>query len=86
MRGSKYIQSEMKDCYKQVAKKLQNGDIILFTGTICQIAGLKGYLNQTKTNINNLICCDIICHGVGSPVIWKEYLASMAFSKFPAAR
>lgn len=71
MRGSKYIQSKLGDTYKNVRKDLINGRIILFTGTSCQVAGLKQYLGK---EYENLLCVDIICHGVPSPKVWSEYL------------
>lgn len=72
MRGSKYIQSKMNDIYKNVKHDLEDGQKILFSGTSCQIAGLKGYLER---EYENLICIDIVCHGVPSPKVWKTYLA-----------
>lgn len=71
MRGSKYIQSDIKQCYIQAKKDLEQGKIVLFTGTPCQIAGLKAYLNQ---EYDKLITMDIICHGVPSPLVWKDYI------------
>lgn len=47
---------------------------VLFTGTGCQINGLKKFLQK---DYKNLICVDIICHGVPSPVLWKEYVGYM---------
>lgn len=72
MRGSKYIQSSMNDVFKAVKEDLTQERHVLFSGTSCQIAGLKGFL---KTDYDNLICVDIVCHGVPSPLVWKEYLA-----------
>lgn len=69
-RGSKYVQSKIGDTYKQAENILKNGRIVLFTGTPCQIGGLKSYLGR---NYNNLICQDIICHGVPSQYVWKHY-------------
>lgn len=45
--------------------------MILFSGTPCQIAGLKAFLNE---DYDNLLCVDLICHGVPSPGVWKRYL------------
>lgn len=71
MRGSKYVQSKLGDIYKNVSKDLKDGRFVLFSGTSCQIAGLKKYLgNEYK----NLLCVDIVCHGVPSPKVWNEYL------------
>ncbi len=48
--------------------------LVLFTGTGCQINGLKKFLQK---DYKNLICVDIICHGVPSPALWKEYVGYM---------
>ncbi|MEE1328144.1 MAG: Coenzyme F420 hydrogenase/dehydrogenase, beta subunit C-terminal domain [Oscillospiraceae bacterium] len=74
LRGSKYLQSDMNDCYIQVKQLLDSGRLVLFTGTPCQVDGLKSYL---KTDYDNLITQDIICHGVPSPLVWKAYLRQM---------
>lgn len=71
MRGSKYIQSELGDVFQQVKTDLQQGRKVLFSGTSCQIAGLKSYLTKPY---ENLICVDIVCHGVPSPLVWQHYL------------
>ncbi len=71
MRGSKYIQSSMLDCFKQAKNDLLSGKTVLFSGTSCQIAGLKGFLGQ---EYDNLLCVDIVCHGVPSPLVWEKYL------------
>jgi len=70
-RGSKYVQSNTGYTYKQVKDFLNQGRKVLFTGTPCQIGGLKSYLSR---NYNNLICVDFICHGVPSPLVWKKYI------------
>ena len=75
-RGSKYIQSEMGDCYQQVKEDLKQGKAVLFSGTPCQIAGLNKYLDKEDTQ--NLLTMDIVCHGVPSPVVWRKYLEWMA--------
>lgn len=71
MRGSKYIQSRMNDTYKNVKYDLEAGRKVLFSGTSCQVAGLKGYLGR---EYDKLFCIDIVCHGVPSPKVWKAYL------------
>ncbi len=69
--GSKYTQSEIGDAYARAKSFLQEGRLVLFTGTPCQIGGLKAYLRK---DYDNLICQDIICHGVPSPLVWKKYV------------
>lgn len=71
MRGSKYIQSKMGETFQNVKKDLETGKIVLFSGTSCQVAGLKKFLND---DYNNLICVDIVCHGVPSLKVWKSYI------------
>ncbi len=71
MCGSKYVQSETGYLYHQVKMDLSGNRRVLFTGTPCQCAGLACYLEGIDTK--NLILCDIICHGVPSGLLWKEY-------------
>ena len=71
LRGSKYVQSNIENCYIDAEKKLQKGTIVLFTGTPCQIKGLKCFLRK---DYPQLLTVDFICHGVPSPGIWKRYL------------
>lgn len=69
---SKYIQSDMNSCYKDVKKKLEDGRSVLFTGTPCQCAALKIFLRNVKTD--NLVLCDVLCGGNVSPGFFKSYL------------
>lgn len=73
-RGSKYVQSRIGDTYKQVEFFLREGRSVLFSGTPCQISALKNFLCK---DYDNLVLVDIVCHGVPSPRIWKEYLQSL---------
>ena len=72
MRGSKYVQSNMIGIIGQIKKNLTDGKIVLFTGTPCQVAGVKSIIHD-----ENLFTCDIICHGVGSPLIFGDYIKSI---------
>lgn len=72
--GSKYVQSDMNGMYEKIKDDLQNGLHILFTGTPCQTAAVHSYLSEVGANMSNLVLCDIICHGVTSPAVWKKYL------------
>ena len=76
-RGSKYVQSRINDNYIKVERFLKQGRQVLFSGTPCQIAGLKKYLIK---EYKNLICVDIICHGVPSPMVWQKYKAQFELS------
>lgn len=71
LRRSKYVQSEIGQCYQDVEFELKQQKIVLFSGTPCQIAGLRHYLQR---DYNNLLCVDIICHSVPSPKIWRDFL------------
>lgn len=70
-RSSKYVQSRIGNTYQKAESLLKSGRKVLFSGTPCQIAGLKRYL---KKDYDNLITVDFICHGVPSPKIWRHYL------------
>lgn len=70
-RGSKYVQSDLGDIFSLVKKDLQAGKLVLFSGTPCQVAGLKAFLIK---DYDNLILMDLICHGVPSPKVWADYL------------
>lgn len=73
MRGSKYVQSKTDiEIYSMVKKDLQEGRIVLYSGTSCQVASLRSFLNNKK--YDNLICMDIVCHGVPSPKVYRDYL------------
>lgn len=73
-RGSKYVQSTIRDTYKEAKAFLQQGRKVLFTGTPCQIAGLKRFLRK---DYDNLLTVDVVCHGVPSPFVWQKYLDEM---------
>ena len=71
--GSKYLQSNIKDTYSQIEEDLITGQKVLFSGTPCQVNGLKRYLRKEYTSLWTL---DIFCHGVPSPLLWKKYIES----------
>lgn len=71
---SKYVQSDINDVFSMVEYDLHSDKLVLFTGTPCQVDGLKQYLQKKKNNVDKLITCDIVCHGVPSPKIWHKYL------------
>lgn len=72
MQDSKYIQPVVCDIYIKVKQKLQDGRIVLFSGSPCHIAALYCFLGREK--YDNLFTLDIICHGVPSPNFWHRYL------------
>lgn len=71
LRGSKYVQSEIGLSYQEAEHELQQNKTVLFSGTPCQIAGLRHYLQR---EYDNLICIDIICHSIPSPKVWKAFV------------
>lgn len=71
LKGSKYIQSDISGVYSNVKDDLDNGYWVLFSGTPCQVAGLKTYL---KKNYETLICIDLICHGVPPQKAFDRYI------------
>lgn len=71
IKGSKYLQSRIENTYREAESLLKKNRLVLFVGTACQIAGLKGYLNK---NYSNLVTVDILCHGVPSPKVWLKYV------------
>lgn len=71
LRGSKYIQSQIESTYKEAERLLKNGQLVLFSGVACQIAGLNSYLRK---DYNNLITVDVLCHGVPSGKAWRKYI------------
>ena len=70
-RGSKYIQSNLNDCFKEIKRLLSEGKYVMFTGTPCQVHGLVEFLGH---KYDNLLTVDLICHGLPSPKIWKSFL------------
>ena len=70
-RGSKYLQSRTGETYKQARDFLKAGRKVLYSGTSCQIAGLKKFLRK---EYENLITVDVVCHGAPSPLVWRTYL------------
>lgn len=71
-KGSKYVQSDTSNIFHKVKKDLQNGLMVLFSGTPCQTAGLNSFIG--KNIKDKLILVDIVCHGVPSPYIWRDYI------------
>ena len=70
-RGSKYVQSVIGDNFIKAKQFLKDGRKVLFSGTPCQIAGLKKFLRK---EYENLLTVEVVCHGVPSPMVWRDYL------------
>ena len=76
-RGSKYVQSNIGNNYAVAEKFLKEGKEVLFSGTPCQVAGLKRYLRKEYRNLKTV---DFVCHGVPSPKVWKKYLKEVCLA------
>lgn len=74
LQRSKYVQSELNDCFKRIKNYLNKDNKILFVGTPCQVSGLISYLRKP---CQNLLTIDFVCHGVPSPGVWEEYLKTI---------
>lgn len=70
-RNSKYVQSEIGECYKEVKELLASGQVVCFSGTPCQINGLYKYLGK---DYENLIAVDVVCKSVPSPLVFQKYV------------
>ncbi len=71
LRCSKYVQSDLNDVFPNLKEELEQGKMVLFSGTGCQVGALYAYLPK---EYENLFTIDIVCHGVPSPKIWKDFL------------
>lgn len=72
-KGSKYVQSDLNNTFLQVKNDLRDGKIVLFSGTPCQTAGLNKFIGKRLRE--KLFLIDIVCHGVPSPYLWKDYIS-----------
>lgn len=71
--GSKYVQSEISDIYVKIKRILKEGRQVLFTGSPCQVAGIRTYLGNVQYT-DKLFTMEFICHGVPSPRIWEDHM------------
>lgn len=76
-RGSKYVQSKLDNVFIEIKKKLDDKKIVLFSGTPCQVSGLKCYLRK---QYDNLFLIDLVCHGIPSPGLWSMYIKYIKIS------
>ena len=70
LRGSKYLQSHIGNSYRLIRNRLNNGQMVLFSGTGCQIAGLKSFLRNKE--YENLLTIEVVCEGVPSPLFVRK--------------
>lgn len=74
LQGSKYVQSQVGNTYLETRSLLENGKQVLYSGTPCQIAGLRAFL---KKDYDRLLAVDILCHGVPSPEVFRLYVDNL---------
>lgn len=77
MRGSKYVSSDLMNTFNNISEDLNKNFKVVFSGTPCQVAGLKKYLSLKKIKQENLITIDFLCHGVGSNKFFEDYVNKM---------
>ena len=70
-RGSKYVQARTDTAFSDCERFLKENRLVLFSGTPCQIAGLKHFLLK---DYDNLITVDFVCHGTPSPKVWELFI------------
>lgn len=75
MMRSKYVQSRTESTFAEAERYLKQGREVVYTGTSCQIAGLKRFLRKDYAN---LLAVDVLCHGVPSPRVWRQYLKEIS--------
>ncbi len=75
MRGAKYVQSDLTGCFQAGKELLDAGTEVLFSGTPCQVDGFKRFLGRDDPH---LLTCDLVCHGVPSPAVFRSYLDRLA--------
>ena len=71
LRGAKYAQSNLDGVFLKVKEMLKQGRPVLFSGTPCQVIGLKSYLGK---DYDHLLTVDFVCHSVPSPLAWEKYV------------
>lgn len=84
LRGSKYVQSDLNNCFKEIKVELEKGTLVFFTGVGCQVAGLYAFL---KKDYPNLLTSDIVCHGVPNQALFDlhlKYISDKYHSKVKA--
>lgn len=77
LKSSKYLQSRTGDVYQRIKQLLREGKPVLFSGTPCQVAGLNAILGKVY---DNLLTVEVVCHGVPSPAVYKQYLETLVKS------
>ena len=75
--GSKYVYSNMNDVYEQITDKLRRKERVLFIGLPCHVAALRNYCKIREGHCSNLVCVDIVCHGVIMPTFFEKHVKYM---------
>lgn len=75
MRGSKYIASNLGDCFQKTAEYLNRGYAVLFSGTPCQVSGLNKFLSKKEMDLSKLLTVEVICHGVADKKFFNDYIS-----------
>ena len=81
MQGSKYVQSDMCGCYSSIRRFLEDGKKVIFSGTPCQVMAIRNFF---AGHDENLLTVDVVCHGVPSPKVYREYLNTLK-TQYPEA-
>ncbi|MBM4164973.1 MAG: hypothetical protein FJ222_11130 [Lentisphaerae bacterium] len=76
LHGSKYVQSETADCFRAMGARLHAGQIVFFSGTPCQVGSVRRLAEHWHAT-DRLITCDIVCHGVPSPKVFRNYVTEL---------
>lgn len=71
LQGAKYAESCLGNSFIDILDRLKQNQMVLFSGTPCQVAGLKAFVRK---DFDNLICVDFVCHGIPSPMAWETYV------------
>ena len=74
LRGSKYVQSSIGSNYRRIKEYLEKNVPVLFTGTPCQVAGLKAFLGK---DYDRLFSIDVVCHGTPPAKLFKQFLSEL---------
>ena len=77
--GSRYVQAYVGNTFQLVEQRLRDGQKVMFTGTPCQVHGLRQYLGK---EYDNLLAVDLVCHGVSSNIMLNEYLAEHGIDNY----
>lgn len=81
LKKSKYLLSNAAGCYNQVCQLLLEGKMILFSGTPCQVAAMKNYVQLKRLDSNHIIYVDLLCHGAPSQDIFNSYIQELERQK-----